>query len=348
MDRHIITIRDIARALGTSVSTVSRALRDSSSISKEKRREIQEYARQHEYQPNAMAAALRTSHVALKSNLIGVVLPEFEHYYFSCILTAIEETCRENGYFVIAAQTGDSYIREREVVEAFHRQHVAGIIISQAKDTAEYSHIEAAIADGIPMVFVDRICTGVRTSRVVVDDYAASSTATEHLISCGCRRIAFLGSTMHLEISKNRFNGYRDAMHKHGLQIDERLVRLCDNRLETESMVPLLMNLDERPDGFFAINDDTALGVLYTCKKMGFRVPEDICICGFADGILAKSSDPQLTTIAQSGHDVGRQGAQVMMDTISGVIPEGQYVSRVVKTKLVVRGTTRTSAPTSL
>ncbi len=341
MEKQVITIRDIAHALNTSVSTVSRALRDSSSISEERRRQIQEYARAHGYRPNVLAAALRTSHAALKSNLIGVVLPEFEHYYFSCILTAIEETCRENGYFVIAAQTGDSYEREREVVEAFCQQNVAGIIISQAKDTVEYGHIESAIADGIPMVFVDRICTGVRTSRVVVDDYAASYTATEHLISCGCQRIAFLGSTMHLEISKNRFNGYRDAMHRHGLHVDERLVRQCDNRKETESTVPQLMTLDERPDGFFAINDDTALGVLYTCKKMGFRVPDDVCVCGFADGILAQSSDPQLTTIAQSGHDVGRLGAQVMMDTISGTIPEGQYVSRVVKTKLVVRGTTR-------
>ncbi|MBQ7571395.1 MAG: LacI family DNA-binding transcriptional regulator [Bacteroidaceae bacterium] len=341
MEKHAITIRDIARALNISVSTVSRALRDSASISAERRRLIQQYAHEHGYHPNALAAALRTSHALPKSNLIGVVLPEFEHYYFASILTAIEETCRENGYFVVAAQTGDSYERERRVVEAFHRQHVAGIIISQAKDTTEYAHIEAAIADGIPMVFVDRICTGVRTSRVVVDDYAASYAATEHLIACGCRRIAFLGSTMNLEISKNRFIGYRDAMHRHGLQVDERLVCQCDNRGETESTVPQLMNLDEHPDAFFAINDDTALGVLYTCRGMGYRVPEDVCICGFTDSILARSSDPQLTTIAQRGRDVGRMGAQVMMDTISGAIPEGHYVSRVVKTQLVVRGTTR-------
>lgn len=342
MEKHIITIRDIAQALGTSVSTVSRALRGSSSISEKRRAQIQAYADEHGYQPNVLAAALRTFHTPPKSNLVGIVLPEFEHYFFSCILTAIEETCRANGYFVIAAQTGDSYEREREVVEALRRQGVAGVIISQAKDTAQYKHIEDTIAAGIPMVFVDRICTGVRTSRVVVDDYAASNTATEHLISCGCRRIAFLGSTMHLEISKNRFNGYRDAMHRHGLPVDERLVCQCDNCDETERIVPTLMALDERPDGFFAINDDTALGVLYTCKKMGLRVPDEVCICGFADGVLAKSSDPQLTTIAQSGHDVGRLGAQVMMDTINGVIPEGQYVSRVVKTRLVVRGTTRT------
>lgn len=341
MEKHIITIRDIAQALGTSVSTVSRALRGSLSISEKRREQIQTYAHEHGYHPNALAVSLRSSRTPRRSNLIGVVLPEFEHYYFSCILTAIEETCRENGYFVIAAQTGDSYEGEREVVEAFRQQNVAGIIISQAKDTIQYEHIEKTIADGIPMVFVDRICTGVRTSRVVVDDYAASCAATEHLISCGCRRIAFLGSTMHLEISKNRFNGYRDAMHRHGLHVDNRLVRQCDNRKETESIVPQLMTLDERPDGFFAINDDTALGVLYTCKKMGFHVPDDVCVCGFADGIMAKSSDPQLTTIAQSGHDVGRLGAQVMMDTISGVIPEGQYVSRVVRTQLVVRGTTR-------
>ncbi len=344
MEKNVITIKDIARDLGVSVSTVSRALQDNPSISKERRKAIQAYAHEHNYQPNSLAAALRLSKTA-RSNLIGVVLPQFEHYYFSCILTAIEETCYENGYFVIAAQTGDSYEHEREIVEAFRQQKLAGIIISQAKDTTDYRHIEGAITDGIPMVFVDRICTGIRTSRVVIDDYAAGYTATEHLIESGCRRIAFLGATMNLEISKNRYNGYRDAMNKHGLHIDEQLVCQCDNREEAEQLTPKLMKMKERPEGFFAINDDTALGVLYTCKKLGFNVPKDVCICGFADGIRARSCEPQLTTVEQRGREMGRQAAQVMMDTINGKVEPGHYINKIVKTKLIVRGTTRGLSP---
>ena len=336
----MITIKDIARELGVSVSTVSRALQDSPSISRERRELIQTYARDHHYRPNSLAAALRSSG-ARRSNFVGVVLPQFEHYFFSCILTALEETLGRAGYFIVAAQTGDSYESERAVVEALHHQQVAGIIMSQAKDTRQYDHIQSAIDDGIPMVFVDRICTGVRTSRVVVDDYAAGYTATEHLINCGCRRIAFMGATMNLEISKNRYNGYRDAMHKHGLHIDERLVIECDNRERAEVMTPELLQMEDRPDAFFTINDDTAIGVLYSCKHMGLRVPDDVCICGYGDGIRAISCDPRLTTVVQRGHDVGREAAQVMLDILDGTIPAGQYTSRIVKTKLVIRGTTR-------
>ena len=339
-NRSMITIKDIARELGVSVSTVSRALQDNPSISRERRELIQQYARDHHYRPNSMAAALRSSG-ARRSNFIGVVLPQFEHYYFSCILTALEKTLGKAGYFIVAAQTGDTYESERAVVEALHHQQVAGIIISQAKDTRQYDHIQSAIDDGIPMVFVDRICTGVRTCRVVVDDYAAGFTATEHLILGGCRRIAFMGTTMNLEISKNRYNGYRDAMHKHGLQIDERLVLECDNREQAEAITPKLFEMDNRPDGFFTINDDTALGVLFSCKRLGLRIPDEVCICGYGDGIRAISSDPQLTTIVQRGHDVGREAAQVMLDILNGQIPAGQFTSRIVKTQLVVRDTTR-------
>ena len=340
MENVAITIKDIARELGVSVSTVSRALQDNPSISRERREAIQAYAREHHYQPNTIATALRSSKTT-RSNLIGVVLPKFEHYFFSCILTAIEKTCGENGYFVIAAQTGDSYEREREVVEALHLQRVAGIIISQAKDTKDYTHIESAIGDGIPMVFVDRICTGVRTSRVVVDDYAAGLAATEHLIACGCKRIAFMGATMNLEISKNRFNGYRDALRRHRLTIFPELVRQCDNREEADLLTPELMGMEECPDGFFTINDDTALGVLYACKRLGYKIPDDVCICGFGDGIRAISCEPRLTTMEQSGHDVGKHAAQVMMDTLGGKVEPGHFVNKIVKTRLIVRGTTR-------
>ncbi|MCF0198466.1 MAG: LacI family DNA-binding transcriptional regulator [Bacteroidaceae bacterium] len=334
-----MNIKDIAKALGVSVSTVSRALQDNPMISLAKRDLIQRYARDHHFVLNTAAARLRQSRPQ-ESRYIAVVLPQFEHYYFSCILTAIELTLSAADYFVIAVQTGDCYARERSAVEALCQQRVAGIIISLAKDTTDYRHIVAAQEQGIPLVFADRICTGVRTSRVVVDDYAAAVTATEHLIACGCRRIAFLGATMNLEISKNRFNGYRDTMRRHHLAIDERLVCQCDNRAEAEALTPTLLALEPRPDGFFTINDDTALGVLYSAKRHGFNVPRDLQICGFADGIRARSCEPSLTTIEQRGDAVGREAAQVLLDTLQGRVPAGQFLNRIVKTKLVVRNTT--------
>lgn len=341
MGKEPITIKDIAKALGVSVSTVSRALKDSPDISETRRKAIQEYARANRYQPNTLATTLRSTRGA-RSKLIGVVLPQFTHYYFSCILTGIEETCSKHGYHIVVAQTGDSYEREKEIIELLRQTRVCGFIVSQAKDTTRYEHFHEVVKDGTPIVFFDRICTDIITSRVVVDDYAGAYAATEYLIKTGCRRICFFGATMNLEISKNRYNGYRDALLKHKLPVDKELFRICDNRDEAERLTPELMAMADRPDGFFTINDDTALGVLYTCKRLGFRIPEDVSICGFTDGIRAKSCDPQLTTVEQRGYDVGVAAATSLIEEYEAEGEEKpKFRNRIIKTKLIVRGTTK-------
>lgn len=342
MSKEPITIKDIAKALGVSVSTVSRALNDNPDISEQRRKAIQKYAREHRYQPNALAATLRSARNA-RSKLIGVVLPQFTHYYFSCILTGIEETCSKHGYHIVVAQTGDSYEREKSIIESLRQTRVCGFIVSQAKDTTHYEHFHEVVKDGTPLVFFDRICTGIITSRVVVDDYAGAYTATEYLIKTGCRRICFFGATMNLEISKNRYNGYRDALLKHKLPVDPALFRLCDNREEAERLTPEMMAIEDRPDGFFTINDDTALGVLYACKRLGYKIPEEVSICGFTDGVRAKSCDPQLTTVEQKGYDVGVAAATALIEEYEAEedAEKRKFRNRIIKTKLIVRGTTK-------
>lgn len=338
----MITIKDIASALGCSVSTVSRALQDNACISAEKRAKIQAYAREHHYMANPVAASLRGGG---RLPVVGVVLPQFDHYYFSTILSGVEDYLRVRGYGVMVAHTEDEYAREVEACEHMRRARVAGLICSQAKDTQRYDHFEALTEAGTPLCFVDRICTGLRTSRVVVDDYAGALAATEYLIRTGCRRICFLGAPMTLEISKNRYNGYRDAMRRAGLEIDPRWVRKCDSRAQAEGYTPLLMSLENAPDAAFCMNDETALGVLYTARRIGLRVPEDVSVCGFADGIAAVSADPQLTTVEQRGREVGQEAARLLLDKIEGRAALTAYTSAVVRTKLVVRGTTQRLAP---
>lgn len=334
-----VTIKDIAKSLGVSVSTVSRALKDSPSISEEKRKQIQAYAREHRYQPNMLASTLRSQRHA-RPNLIGVVVPQFTHYFFSTVLTGIEETCARYGYRIMVAQSNDTYLREKEIIEAFRLTQVKGIIISQAKDTIEYSHFEEAQKDNIPLVFYDRICTELRTSRIVVDDYQGAFSATECLIKSGCKRICYYTAPMNLEISKNRFNGYKDALQKYGLKFDTNMVKQCDNRESAEEITPETMRTI-KPDGFFTTNDDTALGVLYTVKRLGYKVPDDISICGFSDGVRAVSCEPQLTTIEQRGRKVGEEAAIALIEQLEGNIPDGKYKNQIIKTKLVIRGTTR-------
>ena len=339
-DRMPITMKDIARNLGVSIATVSRALKDSPRISAQQKERIQTYAREHNFYPNVIGEALRHSKV-MPMKIIGVIVPEFIHYYFASVLTGIEEEARARGYRIMVALSDEKYEREVKICDDFYKNKVCGIIVSQAKDTTQYDHFQKLIDNGVPIVFYDRICTGVDCSRVVVDDYMGAFTAVKHMIDTGCKHIAFYGASMNMEIAKNRYNGYKDALLKHGLSVDKNVVIVCDNRNDAEQITPSIMSIDNPPDGFFAVNDDTAIGILYTVKHAGYRVPEDISICGFTNGQRAIACDPMLTTVEQRGHRVGEESAQILMDKVEGILPFDKIEKRIVRTRLVIRGTTR-------
>jgi LacI family transcriptional regulator/LacI family repressor for deo operon, udp, cdd, tsx, nupC, and nupG len=275
------------------------------------------------------------------SRIIGVIVPEFTHYYFSSILTGIEETAMARGYYIMVSLSNETYEREVRICEMYLRLKVCGVIVSQAKDTKSYDHFQKLIDSGIPIVFYDRICTGVNASRVVVDDYMGAFNAVNYLIDTGCRRIAYFGAPMQLEISKNRFNGYKDALLKAGLPFDESLTRICDNRQDAELITPDMFDGDRYPDAFFAVNDDTAIGILYTVKRMGLRVPQDVSICGFTNGQRAVACEPMLTTVEQRGKRVGEEAAEILIDKVEGQSPVDKIEKRVVRTRLIIRGTTR-------
>ncbi len=339
-DTTTITMKDIARDLGVSIATVSRALKDSPRISEEKREQIKQYARDHNFYPNVLAEQLRKSRIQ-PPKIIGVIIPQFTHFYFSSILSGIEEEATVRGYRIMVAQSNERYEREVRICQSFFENKVCGIIVSQAKDTTKYDHFQRLIDMGIPLVFYDRICTGVEASRVVVDDYMGAYTAVSHLIDTGCRRIAYYGTKLTMEIGKNRYNGYRDALLKNGLTPNPDWVKECDNRADAEAFTPNLLQQEEVPDAFFAVNDDTAIGILYTAKRMGFRVPEDISICGFTNGNRAIACDPMLTTVEQRGVTVGEEAANILINEVEGSVPNGKVERRVVRTRLIIRGTTR-------
>lgn len=333
-------MKDIARDLGVSVATVSRALKDSPRISEAKRREIQEYAREHNFLPNVIAETLRKSRVQ-PNKVIGVIVPQFIHYYFASILKGVEEKASRRGYRIMVAQSDDKYEREVEICKSFYANKCCGIIVSMAKNTTKYDHFQKLIDMGIPLVFYDRICTGVNASRVVVDDYMGAYTAVTHLIDTGCRKIAYYGMVQSMEIDKNRFNGYEDALRKHGLKPNPDWLRKCDNRADAEVVTPEILAQPDHPDAFFAINDDTAIGILYSAKKMGFDVPDDISICGFTNGNRAKACNPMLTTVEQRGVMVGEEAANILIGQVEGSLPMDKVEKRVVRTRLIIRGTTR-------
>lgn len=335
-----ITMKDIAQALGVSVATVSRALKDNPRISKEQREKIQAYAREHHFYPNVIAESLRNTRVK-PLKVIGVIVPQLSHFYFSSILSGIEEEATTHGYRIMVAQSNERYEREVRICQDFYKNRVCGVIVSQAKDTVKYEHFKKLIDHHMPLVFYDRICTGINCSRVVVDDYIGAYNAVTHLINTGCRRIACYSSPMTLEISKNRYNGYRDALLKNGLKVNENFLRICDNREDAEVLTPELLQQEEIPDAFFAVNDDTAVGILYAAKRMGYHIPEDISICGFTNGDRSKACDPMLTTVEQRGVRVGEEAANILISKVEGLLPPDKVEKRIVRTKLIIRGTTR-------
>lgn len=336
MSKKQTTIIDIAKELNLSPSTISRALHNHPDISKKTIEKVQNCAKELNYRPNVMALNLRLN----QNKTIGVIVPEVVHYFFSSILSGIQDVAYSEGYNVLLCKSDENYDKEVHFTQSLIQARVAGVLASLAKETNQYDHYQQLLDNDIELVFYDRICIGILTDRVVVDDYAGAKTAVEHLIKTGCKRIAFYSSPTHLEISKNRRNGYLDALLAHKIPIDDSLIYVCDTREAAIELTPKVMAQENPPDAFFAINDHTASGILYAIKKEGYKVPEDISICGFSGGDLAVACDPMLTTVEQHGYEVGKNAAELLIDKIKGNT-QGKYTNRIIKTKLMIRGTTK-------
>lgn len=336
MKKPQITIKDIARALNISPSTVSRALKNHPDISQSTKDSVNKYAKDFNYKPNALALSLRMS----KNNTIGVIVPEIIHYFFSSILSGIEQIANQEDFNVILCQSNENYEKEVRITQALISARVSGVLACLSKHTTDYDHYQDIIDSDIPLVFFDRICIGINTDRVVVDDYSGAFAAVEYLIQTGCKRIAFYSSPLHLEISKNRKNGYLDALRKYGLPVDESLIRVCDTREEAIIITPEILDRHDRPDGFFAINDHCAAGIMYAVKSARLKIPDDVAIFGFSDGELARACDPMLSTVEQHGYEMGKNAASLLLDKINGKT-HGQYTNKIVKTNLIIRETTK-------
>jgi len=332
-----ITIKDIARELNISPSTVSRALKDHPDISPATKKAVNELADKYKYTPNAVALSLRMK----KTNVIGVVIPEIVHFYFSSVISGIEEEAENAGYSVLVTQSGESYEREMKNLAACVSSRVDGILVSMSKNTHDYTHFENLIDNEIPMVFFDRICPGLKVDRVVVDDYAGAFKAVDHMIKGGCKRIAHLSAPLHMLIARNRLNGYLDALRANGIQPDDSLVVECDDRVKALERVPKLFETDHKPDGIFAINDLTATGAISALKRLGYSIPGEVAVCGFSDGLVAEVTDPPLTTVIQHGKEVGHSAARLLINRIEKPDEQKNFITKMIKTTLNVRQSTR-------
>lgn len=332
-----ITIKDIARELNISPSTVSRALKDHPDISEKTKRSVQELAQKLKYKPNKIALSLLNS----TSKVIGVIVPEIVHHFFSTVISGIQDIAFEAGYSVMICQSNESYRREVDNTKVLLSSMVDGFLVSISKDTRDYEHFKEIQKAYIPLVFFDRICEELDTDRIIINDYEGAFQATEHLISIGCKHIAHFSAPQHLAIGRNRLNGFVQAMRKHKIPINEKLVVKADNPLEGEERVYDLLKEKHKIDGIFTVNDLTAAGALRGIKRAGLHVPRDIALVGFSNGLISRLTDPMLTTIDQHGYEMGKTAAELLIDRLENKTTDKESKIKLLKPTLIVRQSTK-------
>jgi DNA-binding LacI/PurR family transcriptional regulator len=337
MKIHQITIKDVARELGVSISTVSRALKDHPDISPQTKQLVRDLVEKMKYKPNAIALSLRNR----RTNIIGVVVPEIVHHFFSSVISGIDEAAVAAGYNVMFFQSNESYDREIMNIQSILSSRADGVLISIAKETKKFNHIKQLLENDIPVVFFDRACDEIETDKVIVDDFEGAFNAVDYLIKTGCRRIAHFAGPQHLQISYQRKRGYISALEKNGIKVEDELIIPCDSYEEALEVTRILMSKSRPPDAIFTVNDMTAVGTLNTIKAMGFKVPEDISIIGFTDGLVSSVTDPLLTTVCQHGFEIGKKATEILIKRINEECDTFKPVTEIVKTDLVVRNSTR-------
>ena len=328
-----VTIKDIAKALGVSIATVSRALNDSHEIHPLTREKVLAKAKELRYKPNIQARNL----LKRRSNMIGVVVPEFVTFFFPEIIIGIQEVVNKLGYQVLISQSNESSSLEAKNVEMLEESMVEGLIVSVAKDSRNIDLYQRLINERMPIVFVNRVMSGLNASQVVIDDRKWAFKVTEHLIKCGYKRIAHLAGNNHLSVTKARLQGYLDALVAYGIEIQENRIMYVGVQQDRAKIgVDYLMNLKERPDAIFAINDPIAVGCMLELKKRGMKVPDDIAVAGFSESPIGRIME--LTSVFQPTFEIGRKAAGLLLKQINNYDAPTEIIT--LDAKLSIRHST--------
>nr|WP_318840749.1 LacI family DNA-binding transcriptional regulator [Reichenbachiella ulvae] len=338
-----VTIKDIARELGISPSTVSRALKDHPDISPETKKLVNDLAAQLNYEPNTIAMSLRSK----KTHTIGVIIPEIVHFFFSTVISGIEEVAYKKGYTVMFCQSNETYEKEVIDTKALLAHRVDGFLISYSKETTNFDHFREIKKKEIPLVFFDRVPNeDLECSTITINDFESAERAVDHLAAENYKRIAHLAGPQNLEISKQRLEGYKNGIRKHNLYFEEAYVQYCGKGdfEEGQRCTKELLKLKNRPDAIFANNDVAAYGSMKAIKEAGLKIPDDVAIMGFSNWQFASLTEPQLTSIAQPGIEMGKAAARRLIMELEAGNEDIPPVDEVLKTDIIVRDSTRSVA----
>jgi DNA-binding LacI/PurR family transcriptional regulator len=336
-----VTIKDIAKALGLSISTVSRALRDSYEISPETRKLVLEYASKINYHPNPVALGLKEK----RTLSIGIIVSEIANNFFSQVINGVESIAYQNGYHVIISQTRESVDRERINLNYLTSRSIDGLIVSVSSETKDFSNFRELHDRGMPIVFFDRVVNEINTHKVIVDNYKAAYNATAALLNEGYRNIASIANSEILSITKERLAGYKAALADHGIAENESFIKFCQHGgfifSEIEDAIIELLDLKTRPDAILALGDKLTTGTLRILKAKKVGVPEDIGLMGFSNSDIAELIDPALSVIKQPAFEMGKIATTLLLQLIESKRPVTEFETRVLASQLIIRGSSR-------
>jgi LacI family transcriptional regulator len=347
MPKQKATLKIIAKELDVSVSTVSKALRDSKEIGKETKEKVKAFAKLYNYRPNNIALSLKNR----KTKTLGVIIPEIVHHFFTTVISGIESYANSQGYNVIVGLSNESFNKEVINLDTLANGSIDGFIMSVAKETLskkDYYHLSETIDQGIPIVMFDRVIDEIGCDKVIVNDVEAAKKAVLRLIDGGCKNVGLITTKDYVNVGKLRTKGYEQALQEKGIQVDETMVcKLKDESVSLENYDYLEQQVEDylskatNIDGIFAVNEIYALTAMKVARKMGKNIPHDIQVIGFTDGVLSKHAFPPLTTIDQNGFEIGKISAKLLIERLEQEgEEEDNYKTVIVGTKIIERETT--------
>src|SRR6266496_2088476 len=337
MNRKRTTLKDIAEKLNVSITTINRALKNHPDISSKLKEQVLFLAEQLHYRPNYFASSLRKNH----SGLIGVLMPKIIHYFSSTLLSGIIKTSNEKNYQVIIGETDNNVETEKMSLLNMMNSGVDGILIAVSNNTTNEDHFVDLQNENIPLVFFDKVPEHIIGPKVLTNDLKGATMATEHLISQGYKKIAHIKGQSASRNAMPRYTGYKIALQKHGHAFNERLVKECKVATEEEGyeFAVQYMKMKGRPDAIFAVNDETAIGVLAALRKIKVRVPQDVGVVGFSNTKASMYMQPSLTSIEQFGFNIGKVATEVLIELINTKTEAPELIHRktLLEPKLLIR-----------
>jgi LacI family transcriptional regulator len=336
-----VTLKKLAEILGISPATVSKALKNYPDINENTKTRVLELAKSLNYQPNSLAQGLRNN----ESKIIGLVIPEIVHHFFSNIISGVIKSAEKKGYLVIILQSNESFEQEKSHLKKLMDKNVDGILLSLSDTTTEYKHIKQVIDRGIPIVMYDKISKLISASKVIIDDQKAAFNATQYLIDTGCKRIAHIRGDLKPQTTIDRFIGYKKALAKNNIDFDASLVYNCKGLTFKEGykIAKKIINDHKNVDGVFAFTDLVATGVLKRFSEMSIQVPNQVSVMGFSDWFLTKITTPTLSTVHQPGYEMGQEAFEVLYRDICTLKKGDKIIPEIIEipTYVVPRNSTK-------